>query len=128
MVGKIPGMTNQELATGLVNLCKEGKFYEATETYYADNCVSVEAMSFNGMPRETVGKPAILGKSAWWAGAHEVHSMAVEGPFISPEYFAVKFDLDVTVKSTGQRMRMSEVGLYTVVDGKIVRDEFLYAG
>ncbi len=120
-------MTTQELATGLVNLCKEGKFHEAIETYYADDCVSVEAMSFNGMPREVVGKPAILAKSEWWGSAHEVHSATVTGPFISPEYFAVTFNMDVTVKATGQRIPMSEVALYTVADGKIVRDEFLYA-
>ncbi len=120
-------MTNQELATGLVNLCKEGKFHEAIETYYSDDCVSVEAMSFNGMPRETVGKPDILAKTELWANAHEVHSSSVVGPFVSPEYFAVSFLKDVTVKASGQRMQMSEVGIYTVADGKVVRDEFLYA-
>ena len=47
-------------------------------------------MSFNGMPRETAGKPAILAKAERWGSAHEVHSASV-------------------------------------ADGKVVRDEFLYA-
>ncbi len=119
-------VTIQELATGLVNLCKEGKYHEAIETYYADNCIGVEPMSNREMPRESVGKPAILAKAEWWAGAHEVHSMGIEGPFVSPEYFAVIFRLDATFKATGHRVQRSEVALYTVVDGKVVRDEFLY--
>ena len=34
--------------------------------------------------------------------------------------FAVYFSLEVTPKATGQRMAMTEVGLYQVRDGKIV--------
>ena len=40
--------------------------------------------------------------------------------------FALIFDMDVTNRETGQRMQMREVGLYTVADGKIVREEFFY--
>jgi predicted ester cyclase len=34
--------------------------------------------------------------------------------------------MDVTTKETGQRMQMKEVGLYTVKNGKIVEEKFLY--
>ena len=34
--------------------------------------------------------------------------------------------MDVTPKMTGQRVSMVEVGVYTVEDGKIVREEFYY--
>ncbi len=118
-------MINHEIATGLVNLCKEGKYHEAIETYYADHCVSVESMTQGDTPRETVGKPAILARSDWFIGAHEIHSMVVEGPFVSPEYFAVIFRMEATFKPTGHRSHVSEVALYTVADGKVVRDEFL---
>jgi len=37
----------------------------------------------------------------------------------------VQYDADVTDKSSKQRRRMSEVGVYTVKDGKIIREEFL---
>ncbi len=39
--------------------------------------------------------------------------------------FAVQFDVDVTDKASKKRMQMSEVGIYTVKDGKISREEFL---
>jgi hypothetical protein len=35
--------------------------------------------------------------------------------------------MDVTFKGSGQRMQLDEVGLYTVKDGRIVREEFFYA-
>jgi limonene-1,2-epoxide hydrolase len=37
----------------------------------------------------------------------------------------VQYDIDVTDKNSKKRMQMSEVGVYTVKDGKIVREEFL---
>ena len=43
--------------------------------------------------------------------------------------FVVRYDMDVTDKSSKKRMQISEVGVYTVKDGKIVREEFLpYTG
>jgi len=38
---------------------------------------------------------------------------------------AVQYDIDVTDKESKKRIQMSEVGVYTVKDGKIVREEFL---
>jgi ketosteroid isomerase-like protein len=38
----------------------------------------------------------------------------------------VRFKYDVTPKHTGKRMTMDETGLYTVRDGKIVKEEFFY--
>jgi hypothetical protein len=37
----------------------------------------------------------------------------------------VRFDIDVTDKNSGQRMQGSEVGIYKVKEGKVVREEFL---
>jgi hypothetical protein len=37
----------------------------------------------------------------------------------------VQYDADVSDKKTKERRKMSEVGVYTVKDGKIVREEFL---
>jgi hypothetical protein len=37
----------------------------------------------------------------------------------------VQYDADVTDKSSKQRRQMSEVGVYTVKNGKILREEFL---
>jgi hypothetical protein len=54
--------------------------------------------------------------------------MTATGPFCGnrENQFVVQFVLDVTPKATGERMRMNEVGLYTVSNGKVAQEEFLY--
>jgi hypothetical protein len=56
---------------------------------------------------------------------HEVHNAKVGGPFVARDKFVVRFDIDVTEKNSGQRFQASEVGIYTVKDGKVVHEEFL---
>jgi ketosteroid isomerase-like protein len=34
--------------------------------------------------------------------------------------------MDVTIKQANKRVSMDEVGLFTVKDGKIVKEEFFY--
>ena len=40
----------------------------------------------------------------------------------------MRYTMDVTIKETGARQNMDEVGVYTVRDGKIVEERFFYAG
>jgi hypothetical protein len=42
--------------------------------------------------------------------------------------FAVHFTFDVTPKATGHRTTLEEVGVYTVKDSKIIREQFFYEG
>ncbi len=56
-----------------------------------------------------------------------IHGASTEGPFVVSTGFAVRFRMDVETKSTGQRRVMDEVGVYTVEDGKIVCEEFMYS-
>ena len=117
-------MSTQEIANDLVALCKAGKFDEAGEKYWADDVASYEAMP--GDMAEVRGKDAVRGKGEWWAGAHEVHSSEVEGPYVNGDQFVVRFKMDLTQKQSGQRLTMDEVGVYTVRDGKIVEERFFY--
>ena len=59
----------------------------------------------------------------------EVHSGSVEGQYLhGANRFAVIFEIDATDKSTNERTQMKELGVYTVRDAKIVREEFFYGG
>ncbi len=118
-------MNTQAIANQLVAFCKQGQTKEA-KSLYADDAVSVEAGGPPGASREAVGLDAIEQKETWWFENHEVHSLTVTGPWPHGDRFVVGFQIDVTPKSTGQRMQMDEMGLYTVKDGKIVREEFFY--
>src|ERR1700735_2788781 len=109
-------MSTHDIAHDLVALCREGKFAESGEKYWADDVVSVEAM---GPEAESHGKAAARGKGEWWAGAHEVHGITVEGPYVNGDDFTVRFKMDITVKESGQRMTMDEIALYRLKDGKI---------
>ncbi|QSI29430.1 nuclear transport factor 2 family protein [Variovorax sp. RKNM96] len=119
-------MNIQEIADKLVAVCKSGKFEDAL-ALYAPDAVSVEASAPPGGQRETVGLAGIRGKGEWWVANHEVHSMQVAGPWPHDDRFIVGFKFDVTMKPTKQRFTMEEMALYTVKDGKIVREEFFYS-
>jgi hypothetical protein len=116
-------METNEIASGLVALCRVGKFDEAVKAYYGEGIVSVE-----GDGSTVTGRAACEAKGAEWEAAHEVHGLEVEGPFVGTDQFAVRFKLDVTVKANNQRIIADEVAVYTVEAGKIVREVFLYAG
>lgn len=93
---------------------------------YADNIVSVEAIARPDGSFETAGKEAVIQKSADWAAAHEIHSGSIEGPFLLLDQFSVIFDFEVTPKSTGKRVALREIAVYTVSNGKIIKEEFYY--
>ena len=117
-------MSTQDIANDLVALCKAGKFDEAGEKYWADDVLSVEAMP--GDMAQMRGKEAARGKGEWWADAHEIHSSEVEGPYVNGDQFVVRFKMDLTQKASGERIKMDEVGLYTVKNGKIAEERFFY--
>jgi ketosteroid isomerase-like protein len=114
----------------LVEHCKKGTEAQGLKELYSKDAVSVEASLPPGQKgsRRTVGIAGIKGKHDWWYGAHTVHSSKAEGPFYhGANRFAVIFDIDVTNKAMKQRMQMREVGIYTVKDGKITKEEFFYS-
>jgi hypothetical protein len=115
-----------EVGKKLVELCKQGKNQEAMETLYSPDIVSVEAAEMPGMSREARGIQAVAGKGKWWIENHEIHSAEVEGPWPHGDRFIVRFKYDVTNKPSNRRIQMDEMGLFTVENGKVVREEFFY--
>src|SRR5436853_7707826 len=118
-------MDTKEVAQKVVELVRKQAWYEALDALYDDDIVSVEAYSAGGGSPETRGKEGVRGKIDWWVKAMEVHSFKAGEPFVGHDRFVVQYDADVTDKQSKQRRKLSEVGVYTVKDGKIVREEFL---
>ena len=118
-------MTTEEVAKKVVELVRKQAWYEALDTLYDDNIVSVEAYSAGGGPTETRSKEGVRGKIDWWVNAMQVHSFTASDPFVGHDRFVVQYDADVTDKQSKQRRKLCEVGVYTVNNGKIVREEFL---
>ena len=122
-------MNTEEVAKKVVELTTKQAWVEALETLYDKDIVSVEAGSMDGGSPETRGTKGVREKIEWWTNAMEVHSFKASGPFVAHDRLVVQYYTDITDKNSKKRMQMSEVGVYTVKNGKIVREEFLpYVG
>jgi SnoaL-like domain len=118
-------MSTEDVAMRLVELCKGSDWKKAVDDLYAKDIVSIEPHEMAGMPAEMRGIENVRGKTDWWEKNMEVHDSKVSGPFVAGDTFVVRFDIDATDKNSKKRMRMSEVGIYTVKDDKVVREKFL---
>lgn len=120
-------MEVMELGTTLVRMSNSGEDEAFIEAHYADDVISIEGQGTDEMPARAEGIEAIRAKGDWWRANHEMHSVMATGPYMGhrPDQFVVRFVLDVTPKGA-ERMQMEEVALYTVRDGKIAQEEFLY--
>ena len=118
-------MNTEQVAQKVVELVRKQAWHEALDTLYDKDIVSVEAQTSDGSSPETRGMDGVRGKIDWWVDAMEVHSFKADGPFVAHDRFVVQYDADVTDKNSKQRRQLSEVGVYTVKNGKIVREEFL---
>jgi hypothetical protein len=114
----------QTVGHEFVELCNQGKNFDVMRAMYAPDIVSVEA---NG--EQTVGKTPVIQKSERWGAANTVGSEKVRGPyFFGNDQFAVHYTFGVTPKATGQPITIEEVGVYTVKDDQITREQFYYEG
>jgi len=118
-------MNTEQVAQKVVELVRKQAWHEAVDTLYDKDIVSVEARTMDGSSPETRGIKGVREKVHWWLENMEVHSFKANGPFVAHDRFVVQYDADVTEKESKKRRQMSEVGVYTVKNGKIVREEFL---
>jgi ketosteroid isomerase-like protein len=126
MSTQVETMNAQEVATRLVQLCREGKNADAINELYDDNIVSIEPEG-TPMGGKTVGKEAVLeSTNQWYRSVEEVHSSHTSDPIVSGNFFACTMDFDVTFKERG-RSAMDELCVFEVKDGKIVTSEFFYS-
>lgn len=117
-------MSVQTVARQFVDLCNEGKNFDVMRTLYAPDIVSVE-----GDGRETAGQQAVIQKSERWVADKSFDNQAIRGPYFNgPNQFAVHFVHKVTPKATGKQVTLEEVGVYTVKNDKITREQFFFAG
>ncbi|MDT8345233.1 MAG: nuclear transport factor 2 family protein [Thermohalobaculum sp.] len=124
----MPTRTTRDVAERLVALCRANDARTALAELYHPDAVSVEAMPAPGMDSAEVrGIDAIGAKHDWWEGAMEVHSAIADGPYLhGDDRFGVIFEVDATERATARRHAMKELGIYTVRDGQVVREEFFY--
>jgi hypothetical protein len=117
-------MSLESVANRLVELCNQGKNFDVMRSMYSSDIVSVEASG-----EETAGKTPVIQKSERWQAINAIHSEKLRGPFFNgADQFAVHYTFEVTPKATGQQITLEEVGVYTVREDQIIREQFFYAG
>jgi hypothetical protein len=117
-------MTTQQVADRLVALCRQGQIGQAMEELYADNIVSIEPP--NAPTKSAQGKKAVLEKGKQFASMiEERHGGSFSDPIVGGRYFSAAMVLDATIKGMG-RMKLEEICVYEVKDGKIVWEQFFF--
>ncbi|MEO5718570.1 MAG: nuclear transport factor 2 family protein, partial [Chthoniobacterales bacterium] len=114
----------KQVGEKVVELVRKQAWHEALNSLYADDIVSVEARGLDGEP-EKRGIEAVRAKTDWWVEKMTVYDVKVTGPFVAHDRFVVLYDMDFGEKGSPDHIKMSEAGVYTVKDGKIIREEFL---
>jgi hypothetical protein len=115
------GATPIEVAQAVAALLRADGAAEVEAKWLASGIESVEGV---GASLAWKGKKAVQKKYRDWEADHEIHAIQVDGPWVGATGFALRYAIDVTQKSTGQRTQMEEIAVYTVKNGKIVREEF----
>lgn len=117
-------MSLQTIAGQFVEMCNQGKNFDVMHTMYAPDIVSIEPSG-----EETAGKTSVIQKSERFQAQNPISGEKVLGPFFnSPNQFAVHFTFEITPKATGRLITVEEVGVYTVKDNTITREQFFSEG
>jgi ketosteroid isomerase-like protein len=118
-------MTTAEVAAKFNQLSKEGNWNKIQDELYAENAVSIEPPNSPGM-QSVEGLAAIKQKGKVFNEmVEEMHGGYSTDPVVAGNHFSVGMGMDVTMKGSG-RMKMDEIALYEVKDGKIVKEQFFY--
>ncbi len=120
-------MTTQEVANRFMELSKEGKFDEIQKELYSEDCESIEPESGAGEGLTNAkGMEAIKEKGKKFNDSiEEMHGGYTGEPIVAGNFFSVAMGMDVTMKGTG-RMKMDEICVYEVKDGKIIKEQFFF--
>lgn len=122
-------MTLLEIAQAVKEHNEAGRVAVLLDTLYSPDAVSVEAVAapVGDGGGVAAGLAAIRAKHAWWEGEMEMLSGEIDGPFLhGADRFALVFRSRLRARASGEESDMHEVAVYTVGDGRIVREEFFY--
>lgn len=115
------GASPLQVAQDFTAMLRAGQAHEVEAKWLAPSIESVEGV---GASMSWSGKKAVLAKYRGWEADHEIHDWQIAGPWVGATGFVLRYTIDVSQKSTGQRTMMEEVAVYTVRNGKVVREEF----
>lgn len=115
----------QKVADRFYELAQEGKWEAIQDELFSSDAKSIEPTTGQGM-QNAEGLDAIKKKGASFNSmVEEMHGGYCSQPQVAGNHFSVAMGMDVTMKQQG-RMKMDEIAVYEVKDGKIVKEQFFY--
>jgi|SRR5204863_3035146 len=120
-------MTTQEVANRFNELAQSGQWAEIQAELFSDDSVSIEPPHGVAMGMSNAaGLTAVKAKGeAFNKMVEEMHGGYSTPPVVGGNFFSVGMGMDVTMKGAG-RVKMDEIAVYGVKDGKIVSEQFFY--
>lgn len=123
-------MSNQTLSTSAIaarfyELAKQEQWFEIQDELFAENVKSIEPAGAKNFSNAE-GKATVKRKGEDFVkGIEAVHELKTGEPIVSEHHFAVTRLTDLTLKNQG-RVKLNEIMLYEVRDGKIISEQFFY--
>ena len=118
-------MTTQQVADKFMELANQGKYNQIQDELYDENCESIEPTHSQDLTSVT-GIIAIKEKGKKFnESIEEMHSGYTGNPVVGGNHFSLAMGMDVTMKGM-TRMKMDEIVVYEVKDGKITKEQFFY--
>jgi SnoaL-like protein len=121
-------MTTQEVADKFDQLANSNQWEKIQDELYSDDAESIEPekVEMQGGLKYVKGKDALKKKSEDFNNMlEEMHGGYCSKPVVGGNFFSVAMGMDATYKGMG-RMKMDEICVYEVKDGKIVKEQFFY--
>lgn len=118
-------MTTQDVANRMNELFKENKWDVVQDELFAKDAVSIEPEHATGLG-SVKGMAAIKQKAKDFnAMVEEVHGGWCSEPLVAGNFISFGMGMEVTMKGKG-KIKMDEIAVYQVKDGKIVKEQFFY--
>ncbi len=87
---------------------------------------SPDIESIEGSGEAFQGLEGMKAKGAEWEKTWQVLRCDLEALYTGATGFTAVFNMDIKNRETGETMTMREAGVYTVNNGKVTREEFMY--
>ena len=118
-------MTINEIAQKLVEYCRKGDWEAAFRDLYSPEARSIEPAG-GPWPEVASGMAEIEAKGQQFNQMVEAfHGVEVTEPIVAGNHFSIGMTMDVTYKGM-PRTKNSEICVYEVANGKIVKEQFFY--
>ncbi|MGC4102450.1 SnoaL-like domain-containing protein [Ferruginibacter sp.] len=118
-------MTTQQIAVRFNELAQQEKWFDIQDEFFADNVISIEPPHAPHL-KNAEGKGPVRQKGeAWVSKITALHGTYTTAPVVAGNHFSIGRGMDIEVEDIG-RVKMDEVIVYEVKDGKIISEQFFY--